>query len=234
MKYENIKQGIFLERPNRFIAHIEIDGQVEICHVKNTGRCRELLTHRVPVLVQEIDSPKRKTRYDLIAVYKGQRLVNIDSSAPNQVFAEWLHEVGLFHQTALIKREQQFGSSRFDFYVEGDGRRAFVEVKGVTLEDQGVVRFPDAPTQRGVKHLKDLVLCVEAGFDAYVVFIVQMNDVLYFEPNWCTHHAFGEALQEAAALGVHVMALDCQVTENSITAGNPVEIRLEKDERIKA
>jgi sugar fermentation stimulation protein A len=174
---------------------------MEICHVKNTGRCRELLTHRAPVLVKETDSPARKTKYDLIAVYKGQRLVNMDSSAPNKVFAEWLQKGGLFQNITLLKPEQHFGGSRFDFYVEGDNRKAFVEVKGVTLEDNGVVRFPDAPTERGVKHLKELAACAKAGFEAYVVFIVQMKDVLYFEPNWTTHRAFGEALGRLPAKG---------------------------------
>jgi len=226
MIIDNIKPGIFLARPNRFIAYIEINGQMEVCHVKNTGRCRELLIPRAMVLVQEVDSPTRKTKYDLIAVYKGQRLINIDSSAPNKVFAEWLQKGGLFQDITLVKPERHFGSSRFDFYVEGDGRKAFVEVKGVTLEDNGVVRFPDAPTERGVKHLKELAACIEAGFEAYAVFIVQMKDVLYLEPNWTTHRAFGEALQKAAGQGVHVLALDCQVTENSITAGDPVEVRI--------
>lgn len=228
MIYDNIKPGIFLERLNRFTAHIEINDQVETCHVKNTGRCWELLNHGAPVLVQEIDSPHRKTGYDLIAVYKGERLINVDSSAPNRVFAEWLSKRGLFMTTTLIKPEQKFGDSRFDFYVEGDGRRAFVEVKGVTLEDKGVVRFPDAPTQRGIKHLKDLVHCLQEGFEAYVVFIVQMKDILYFEPNWDTHPDFGEALCQAADRGVRVLALDCQVTENSITAGGPVKVVLNK------
>jgi sugar fermentation stimulation protein A len=226
MIYDNIKPGIFIERPNRFIAHIEIDGQIEVCHVKNTGRCRELLIPHVPVVVQEIDSPQRKTRYDLIAVYKRERLVNVDSIAPNRVFAEWLQKGELFQNITLIKPEQSYQGSRFDFYVEGEGRKAFIEVKGVTLEDKGVVRFPDAPTQRGIKHLKDLVLCVEEGFEAYVVFVVQMSDVLYFEPNWTTHYAFGETLQEAVQRGVKVLALDCHVTENSITAGNPVKVLL--------
>lgn len=226
MIYENIRRGIFLDRPNRFIAHVEIDSRMEICHVKNTGRCRELLTRRAPVLVKETDSPARKTKYDLIAVYKGQRLVNMDSSAPNKVFAEWLQKGWLFQNITLLKPEQHFGGSRFDFYVEGDNRKAFVEVKGVTLEDNGVVRFPDAPTERGVKHLKELAACAKAGFEAYVVFIVQMKDVLYFEPNWTTHRAFGEALRKAAGQGVRVLALDCRVTENSITAGDPVEVRI--------
>ncbi|MFX4263334.1 DNA/RNA nuclease SfsA [Pelotomaculum propionicicum] len=226
MIYDNIRQGFFLDRPNRFIAHIEIDSRMEICHVKNTGRCRELLTHRAPVLVRENVSPTRKTKYDLISVYKGQRLINIDSSAPNKVFAEWLQNGGLFQNITLLKPEQHFGGSRFDFYVEGDNRKAFMEVKGVTLEDNGVVRFPDAPTQRGVRHLNELAACVKAGFEAYAVFIVQMKDVFYFEPNWATHRAFGEALRKAAGQGVRVLALDCQVTENSIAAGNSVEVRI--------
>lgn len=228
MIYDHIKPGIFLERLNRFTAHIEIDGKLETCHVKNTGRCRELLTNGAAVIVQEIDAPHRKTAYDLIAVYKGERLVNVDSSAPNRVFAEWLPKGGLFKTTTLIKPEQKFGESRFDFYVEGDGSKAFVEVKGVTLEDGGVVRFPDAPTQRGIKHLKDLALCVQAGFKAYAVFIVQMKDVRYFEPNWSTHFEFGETLRQVAEQGVQVLALDCQVTENSITAQDPVKVILDK------
>lgn len=230
MIYENIKPGVFLERPNRFIAYVEIDGQTEVCHVKNTGRCRELLTQRAPVLLQEVSSATRKTRYDLIAVYKGQRLINMDASAPNQVFAEWVRSGGLFENITLIKPEHRFAASRFDFYVEGDGRKAFVEVKGVTLEDDGVVRFPDAPTERGVKHLHDLAACVMNGFEAYAVFIVQMKDVLYLEPNWTTHPAFGEALQYAASQGVQVLALDCRVTEDSISAADPVEVRINRQE----
>lgn len=227
MIYDNVKPAAFLERLNRFTAYIEIDGRVEKCHVKNTGRCWELLTIGAPVLVQEVDSAQRKTRYDLIAVYKGERLVNVDSSAPNRVFAEWLSQGCLFKTTTLIKPEKTFGDSRFDFYVEGDGRQAFVEVKGVTLEDNGVVRFPDAPTQRGIKHLKDLMRCQQAGFDAYVAFIVQMKGVRYFEPNWDTHPEFGVVLRQAAQMGVHVLALDCQVTENSITPGEPVKVVLD-------
>jgi len=228
MIYDNIKPGTFLERLNRFTAYIEIEGQVEKCHVKNTGRCWELLNYGAPVLVQEIDSPQRKTSYDLIAVYKGERLVNVDSSAPNRVFEEWLSQGGIFKNTTLIRPEKRFGVSRFDFYVEGDGRRGFVEVKGVTLEDKGVARFPDAPTQRGIKHLKDLMRCLEAGFEAYVVFIVKMKGVIYFEPNWDTHPEFGRVLCQAAELGVQVLALDCQVTENSITPGDPLKVVLDK------
>ncbi len=226
MIYDNIKRGIFLARPNRFIAHVEIEGRVEICHVKNTGRCRELLTNLAPVLVREIDSPTRKTKYDLIAAYKGRRLVNIDSSAPNKVFAEWLQKGKLFKNITLLMPERKFGGSRFDFYIEDGSRKAFIEVKGVTLEDNGVARFPDAPTERGVKHLNELVSCLEAGFESYIVFIIQMKDVLYFEPNWATHPAFGAALRQAAGRGVHALALDCRVTETGITAGDPVEVRI--------
>lgn len=226
MIYDRIIPAIFADRPNRFIAHVEIEGRREICHVKNTGRCRELLTPGARVLLQGNDSPARKTRYDLISVYKGRRLVNIDSSAPNQVFAEWLPRSGLFQHITLIKPEQRFGASRFDFYLEGHGRRAFVEVKGVTLENQEVVSFPDAPTQRGLKHIKELADCVRAGFEAYAIFIVQMEDVSYFEPNREIHPAFADALQMAASQGVQVLALDCRVTENSIYARKTVEVRL--------
>lgn len=226
MIYNDIKPGVFLARPNRFIAHVEIDGRWEICHVKNTGRCRELLIPGAWVLVQGHDSPTRKTKYDLVAVYKHKRLVNIDSSAPNKVFAEWLPVGGLFQHITMVKPEQRFGGSRFDFYLEGDGRRAFVEVKGVTLESQGVVSFPDAPTERGLKHLKELIDCVKSGYEAYAAFIVQMEDVLYFEPNREIHRAFADTLQAAAEQGVQVLALDCRVTENSITAGKPVEVRI--------
>jgi len=230
--YQNVKRAVFINRPNRFIAHIEIDGRIETCHVKNTGRCRELLIHRAGVIVQEAGRggpgmpPGRKTKSDLISVYKSRRLINIDSQPPNKVFAEWLRTGGLFHDITLIKPEYRFGSSRFDFYIEAGGRRALVEVKGVTLEESGVTRFPDAPTERGVKHVRELAACVDAGFDAYVIFIVQMKDVLYVEPNWSTHRAFGKALREAAGRGVRVLTLDCHVTGDSITAGDPVEVRI--------
>lgn len=226
MKYNNMRHGVFISRPNRFIANVKINGKVEICHVKNTGRCRELLTDRARVIVQEFDSPNRKTRFDLINVYKGDRLINMDSQSPNRIFAEWAPKSGVFGNITLLRPETRFGNSRFDFYMEADGRKAFVEVKGVTLEEDGVVRFPDAPTERGVKHVRELIGCINEGYDAYVVFIVQMKDVLYFEPNWETHREFGEALREAAAHGVRVLAVDCEVTEDTIEARDPVEVRL--------
>jgi sugar fermentation stimulation protein len=230
MIYERIRPAVFIDRPNRFIANIEINGRRAVCHVKNTGRCRELLVPGATIYVQDFrgDSPaislSRKTRYDLISVQKGNRLVNIDSAAPNKVFAEWVRSGGLFQHIELIRPEYRYGSSRFDFYVEADGRRSFVEIKGATLEEDGVARFPDAPTERGVKHLRELVSCTEAGYAAYAVFIVQMKGVRYLEPNWGTHPAFGKALQDAKLGGVNVLAVDCHVTENSISAADFVEV----------
>lgn len=232
MIYNNIRRAFFLDRPNRFIARTELDGRVEVCHVKNTGRCRELLIPRAAVLVQDLGGgasvmpQARKTRYDLISVWKGDRLVNIDSSAPNKVFAEWVRAGGLFRDITMIRPEYRFGSSRFDFYLEADGRRCLVEIKGVTLEEDGIARFPDAPTERGVKHLRELISAAGAGYDAYVVFVVQMKGVRWMEPNWKTHQAFGEAMREAGRAGVNVLAVDCDVTENSMTAVDFVEVRI--------
>lgn len=226
MRYENMKRAVFLDRPNRFIANIMLNGRREVCHVKNTGRCKELLLPGAGIMVQETDKPDRKTKYDLISVWKGSRLINMDAAAPNKVFMEWLQSGRLFGDITLIKPESSFSASRFDFYVEAEGKRSFIEVKGVTLEEEGIVRFPDAPTERGVKHLKELISCVKAGYEAYAVFVVQMKGVRYFEPNDSTHPAFGEALREAAKNGVRVIALDCQVTEDSIEISDFVEVRL--------
>ncbi len=226
MKYDNIRHGVFISRPNRFIANVEIDGKTQVCHVKNTGRCKELLTDRANVILQEFDSPTRKTKFDLISVYKGDRLINMDSQSPNKIFAEWAPISGIFGNITLLRAETKFGSSRFDFYMESGDRKAFVEIKGVTLEDGGVVRFPDAPTERGVKHVRELMQCMNEGYDAYIVFIVQMKDVLYLEPNWDTHREFGEVLREAAEHGVKVLAMDCEVSEDTVIARDMVEVRL--------
>ncbi|MDD4715758.1 MAG: DNA/RNA nuclease SfsA [Oscillospiraceae bacterium] len=231
MKYANIKKAVFRDRPNRFIAHVELNGTCAVCHVKNTGRCRELLIPGADVFVQEADAPNRKTRYDLISVYKGDQLINIDAAAPNKIFAEWVWSGGLFQKITLMQPEYRFGASRLDFYMEADGRRLFVEVKGVTLEENGVVRFPDAPTERGVRHLKELASCVQAGFDAYIVFIIQMSGARYFEPNWETHPAFGAALANAERAGVHIVALDCVVTPNSISAANRISVQLLREQK---
>lgn len=224
MKYQNIYPATFIDRPNRFIAHCKIHGTTETCHVKNTGRCKELLLPGAEVFVQKTDNLNRLTKYDLITVKKGNRLINIDSQAPNKVFAEWLAVGGL--KTTMIKPESVYGSSRFDFYAEAGKRKIYIELKGVTLEENGVVLFPDAPTERGVKHVKELCQCMHDGFEAMIVFLVQMENIRYFTPNDKTHAAFGQALREAHRQGVKLMALDCQVTTDSITARNPVEIRL--------
>jgi sugar fermentation stimulation protein A len=225
MQYQNIREAIFLFRPNRFIAHIEIGGKKEICHIKNTGRCKELLLPGAAVLVQEVSSPKRKTNYDLIGVYKGNRLVNIDSQAPNQIFHEWVISSNLFHRIALIRPECKYQNSRFDFYIETCTSQIFVEVKGVTLEENGVALFPDAPTERGIKHITELCRAIDDGYEAYLFFIIQMKDVSYFSPNFKTHPAFAQALINAQKHGVKVMAIDCRVEPDFITAGDGVEIR---------
>ena len=224
MHYSNIQRATFLRRPNRFIAHIEVDGREEVCHVKNTGRCRELLTDRATIYVEHHDNPNRKTKYSLIAVEKGDLLINMDSQAPNKVVGEWLFEKEPFGKVKLLKPECTYGSSRFDFYLETETDKIFIEVKGVTLEEDGIVRFPDAPTERGIKHLEELCACVEAGYKAAVIFVVQMEGMQHFEPNDKTHPQFGEALRQARKAGVEVLAYECKVTPSSleITKSIPV------------
>ena len=225
MNYPNMFPGKFLSRPNRFIAHVEIGGENETVHVKNTGRCRELLPAGAEVWCQRSDNPNRKTKYDLITVRKGSRLINMDSQAPNIAAKEWLLSGGL-GAAENIKAETTHGDSRFDFSFTLDGKQCFLEVKGVTLENDGVCAFPDAPTERGAKHLRGLQKCVEDGFGGYVLFVIQMPDVKYLHPNDATDPAFGKALREAAAAGVHIMAADCTVTEDTMVIGKPVEIVL--------
>ncbi len=225
MEYTNMVPGIFLARPNRFIAHVEIGGQVQVCHVKNTGRCRELLPAGTQVWCQEFDSPTRKTKYDLITVKKGDRLINMDSQAPNKAAGEWLAGGGL-GEISNLKPETTYGDSRFDFSFVKDGKTCFLEVKGVTLEQDGVCAFPDAPTERGVKHLKELTALAQQGFGAYVLFVIQMADVKYLHPNDATDPAFGQALRQAHATGVQVLAMDCAVTEASMNIRLPVLVRL--------
>lgn len=241
MRYSKVQKGIFLSRPNRFVAHVLIDGKEHIVHVKNTGRCREILQPGVKVYLEDFtdDLRHRKTKYSLVAAEKpdstfesGYRLINIDSQAPNQAVAEALEssviqlpgfESGIKH----IKAEHVFGSSRFDFYVEGrNDEKALIEVKGVTLEKQGATLFPDAPTERGVKHIYELIEAVDRGFNAFVIFIIQMQDVLYFAPNDDMHLAFGQALREAAKKGVQVLAYDCRVTESTMDVRQEVAVRL--------
>ena len=225
MHYSNMVPGIFLSRPNRFIAHVEIDGLVEICHVKNTGRCRELLVPGAQVWCQRSENPNRKTKYDLITVKKGDRLINMDSQAPNIAAGQWLASGGL-GAISELKAEYTHGDSRFDFSFLLDGKRCFLEVKGVTLEHDGVCAFPDAPTERGVKHLKGLTKAAKEGYGAFVLFVIQMADVKYLRPHDETDPAFGAALREAAENGVTVLALDCGVTEDVMQLRLPVLVRL--------
>ena len=225
MIYDNMIPGTFLRRPNRFVAHVVIRDREEICHVKNTGRCRELLPAGAQVWCQESSNPNRKTKFDLITVKKGERLINMDSQAPNIAAKEWLQQGGL-GEISDLKPETTCGESRFDFSFYKDGRRCFLEVKGVTLENDGVCAFPDAPTQRGARHLKELTRLKLEGFGAYVLFVIQMADVQYLHPNDATDPAFGQALREAAAAGVEVLAMDCAVTKSTMTLRRPVEVRL--------
>lgn len=227
MIYDRMVPGTFLERPNRFIAYVEIEGRKETVHVKNTGRCAELLQTGARVYLQESDNPDRKTKWDLIAVEKGSRMVNMDSQIPNKVVKEWLEAGHLFENITRIQPEFTYGNSRFDLYVEADGKRIFIEVKGVTLEQDGVVRFPDAPSDRAVKHVEELKAAVKEGYEAYVFFVIQMKDVRYFTPNMDTHPAFGEALRDAARAGVHVLAYDCEVSSDRIAIADIVPVVLE-------
>lgn len=227
MIYDRMVPGTFLERPNRFIAYVEIEGRKETVHVKNTGRCAELLQTGARVYLQESDNPDRKTKWDLIAVEKGSRMVNMDSQIPNKVVKEWLEADHLFENITRIQPEFTYGNSRFDLYVEADGKRIFIEVKGVTLEQDGVVRFPDAPSDRAVKHVEELKAAVKEGYEAYVFFVIQMKDVRYFTPNMDTHPAFGEALRDAARAGVHVLAYDCEVSSDRIAIADKVPVVLE-------
>lgn len=230
MKYEKVRQGRFIARPNRFIARVEVEGVAETVHVKNTGRCRELLVPGATVYLAESDNPMRKTKYDLIAVEKvtdgGVLLINMDSQIPNDVAGEWLRGGGLFSRDAVIKREVKYGNSRFDFYVCDGDRRAFLEVKGVTLEHDGVAMFPDAPTERGVKHVEELVSAISNGYEAYILFVVQMKGISVFRPNRATHPEFAQALQRARDAGVSILALDSVVTPDSITADGEVRVEL--------
>lgn len=246
MKYERIVKGIFVERPNRFIAYVEIDGKPEVAHVKNTGRCRELLVPGSTVYLERGNNPQRKTAYDLVAVEKGNRLINMDSQAPNKVVEEWLLKKELFPGLICVRPETKYGNSRFDFYVEyggvdsqgrqldaendceltGASHKAFIEVKGVTLERDGVVLFPDAPSERAVKHVEELIQAKADGYDAYIILVIQMRGVKYFLPNRETHPEFGDALQKAAAVGVKILAYDCNVQFDALDLNNPVPVYL--------
>ncbi|MCI8759292.1 MAG: DNA/RNA nuclease SfsA [Oscillospiraceae bacterium] len=226
MRYGEVKRGRFLARPNRFVAHVELEGERVVCHVKNTGRCRELLTSGAAVYLERAENPARKTPYDLIAVEKGDLLINMDAQAPNKVFGEWAAAGRFLPGLTALRPEFTWEDSRFDFRLEDHLGPCFVEVKGVTLEQDGLALFPDAPTERGVKHLRGLRRAVERGYRAAVFFVVQMKGPRLFRPNDGTHPAFGQALREAAAAGVGVYAWDCAVTPESLTLDAPVEVAL--------
>lgn len=213
MRYKHIIHGKFHSRPNRFIAKIWVEGELETVHVKNTGRCRELLLPDADVILEVSDNPARKTKYDLIGVYKeGLGWVNIDSQAPNKVVKEWLEK----QDYTFIKPEYTYGDSRIDFYMEKAEHRYLMEVKGCTLEMNGIGYFPDAPTKRGVKHLKELTKAAKEGFICYAAFVIQMEGIHEVRANVMTHAEFGEALEEAKAAGVKVLCLGCRVTENTL------------------
>lgn len=226
MTYENIHEGIFLKRPNRFIAEVLIDNKEETVHVKNTGRCRELLIPGTKVFLEKSGNSNRKTAYDLIAVEKGERLINMDSQGTNKAFHQWAKEGHFRPNLTLLRPEFTYGHSRFDFYWESDVSRGFVEVKGVTLEENGAVFFPDAPTLRGIKHIESLVSALDEGYEATIFFVIQMSGVSHFSPNDKTHKDFGDALRRAKEKGVKLLAMDCQITPHTMTIHKPIPIIL--------
>lgn len=226
LTYPNITFGKFLSRPNRFVAEVELGGQPVTVHVKNTGRCKELLVPGATVWLTKSDNPNRKTAYDLIGVQKGDRAINMDSQAPNHLFREWALAGHFVPGLTLLKGEKKHGDSRFDFYWEAGDRKGFVEVKGVTLEVDDHAYFPDAPTERGIKHLRGLAHCLTEGYEAAVCFVIQMEDIHAFSPNDVTHPAFGQALREARAAGVQILAMECEVAPGIVTITKPVEVKL--------
>ena len=226
MLYSHIRKGTFLRRPNRFIAEVIIDGKLTLCHVKNTGRCKELLVPETPVFVEEVFSEKRKTKFDLIAVEKQGVLINMDAQAPNCVFREYINRGSFLPNITYIRPEYRWGDSRFDFYLEQGNLRHLVEVKGVTLEENGVVRFPDAPTERGIKHIRGLISAMDQGFSSWICFVVQLGRAKYLVPNDDTHPEFGQALRAAKGAGVHILALACHVSSHSLEITHDIPVCL--------
>lgn len=226
MRYEKLFEAEFIERLNRFVAAVNLNGERVMCHVRNTGRLKELLVPGVKVYIEESGNPARKYRYTLVQVLKKERLVNIDSQAPNKMAAEWVKSSGYFGKISVIKPEKIFGSSRFDLYIESGERRIFIEVKGVTLENDGVAYFPDAPTERGIKHLNELAECAASGYEACILFVIQMKGINEFRPNDMSHPEFGTALRRAAEAGVEIMAYDCEVSGRKVCIDTPVPVKL--------
>lgn len=226
MKHGNVTRGVFVSRENRFCATVSVGGKNETVHVKNTGRLRELLIPGAEVFLSASENPARKTKYDLVTVRKGEKLVSIDSQAANSIAGEWLEKSFLFGKNAVIKREVFFGNSRFDFYIESEERKIFLEVKGCTLEREGTALFPDAPTERGVRHINELCECISAGYEAYILFVIQMKGVGRFSPNDETHPEFGKALRNAQEKGVKILAVDCRVSCDEVVAESLVPVKL--------
>lgn len=230
MIYNNIVKALFKNRPNRFIAECDINNENVIVHVKNTGRCRELLVKDTEVYLEYFPDTERKTKYDLITVNKMGRLINMDSSAPNKAVYETLQTgkdiLHINEPLTYIKMEQKYKQSRFDVYAETKNNKIFAEIKGVTLEENNIVMFPDAPTERGVKHIMELIDAKENGYNTYIIFVIQMQNPAYFTPNYKTHAEFGKALQYAQSKGVNILAYDCIITENSIDLNNQIDIKL--------
>lgn len=226
MYYQNIHRAKFIHRPNRFIAHVKLSGEIVTVHVKNTGRCRELLVPGCEVYLEKSDNSARKTAFDLVAVKKGDMLINMDAQAPNKVFAEWAKDGGFRSDLTLLRPETVWGRSRFDFYWEAGEERGFVEVKGCTLEEDGLALFPDAPTERGVKHLRELIAAQQEGYRCCVCFVLQMKGCRKFRPNERTHPEFATALRDAAAAGVEVLAVDCTVSPECLRIDSAVRIEL--------
>ena len=227
MKYERMTEGRFIRRCNRFVVEVMIEGTAEAVHVRNTGRLKELLVPDARVLLELSLNPERKTRYSLVCVQKNGQWVNVDSTAPNQIVEEMVRAGRLFSDITYVKREKTFGNSRFDLYVEHDGQKHYIEVKGVTLEVDGIARFPDAPTERGIKHIHELMKARSQGYLASIIFVIQMKGVYVFEPNRITHPEFAEALLMAVRAGVEILAFDCIVTENSLEGDSSIPVRLE-------
>lgn len=226
MRYLNVSKAIFINRPNRFIAHVQTADGMERVHVKNTGRCKELLIPGTTVYLEKGSGGNRKTKYDLVAVEKAGRIVNMDAQAPNRLFAEWVKNGGFLSDITSIRSEYPYGASRLDFCLQTEEGPHLVEVKGVTLEENGIARFPDAPTERGVKHIRELQRAVESGLKATICFIVQMEGIHHMEPNDVTHPAFGAALREAAACGVNVIACDCSVEADCVVIRGRIPVYL--------
>jgi sugar fermentation stimulation protein A len=227
MKYGYVTEGVFIDRPNRFVANVLINGEKQLCHVKNTGRCRELLIPAARVVLARGDNPGRKTGWDLIAVWKGDMLINMDSQAPNAVFAQWAARVGFPQGLTYLKPEVKWGSSRFDFYYEAGSERGYIEVKGVTLEAGGIARFPDAPTSRGARHVRELIAAKRQGLGAHLVFVIQMAGMKRMEPNYATDPEFARALKDAGSAGVNILALGCRVEEDSLEIAEKVDVHFD-------